>query len=144
MIEEITYEDILPNDLISASENRNSLQRRFITKLIQLRNVYLFNEMIIPMRIGTILQDTSMYYNSGNLNTTFTSTSPTKPYPFGSLAGINVLIDPMLSWNNNRIIISEDKLLLRKIKIDKILNKRNNIKHLEEIIIDEKILNMLL
>lgn len=140
MTEHITYGNIIIDNPV---ENMNSAKRRFVSKLIHLRNIYMFNEIVTNARVGTVLQDTSMYVYS-NINTPVSSKLPTEPYQFGTLAGIRVYIDPMMRWDDNRIVISQDKLLLRKIKIDKILNKQNNIKVLNEILIDSKILDILL
>ena len=144
MIEHIKYEDIDNGDNGDIDVLKNiTYQRRLFTKIVNYRNIYLFNEFITNARIGTILQNSSAYTYI-NMKSTISLQTTTEPYSFGTLFGINIYIDPLLTWTDNRILIKEDKIILRRKKLDKILNKKSNIKYLEEIIIDEKIIDMLL
>lgn len=138
MTEHIKYEDVI-DDNSTLEKHVFNTKKKFATKIIHFHNVYGFNEILVNARVGILLP-----YNSAPLNTTFPTTLSSRPYPSGTLAGINVSIDPMMTWNDNRIIIRENKLLLRKMKLDKILKRNNSIRYLDEIIIDEKILDILL
>lgn len=148
MIEYINYDDIIVDDkshIQSRMENILTYNRILITNLIKLNNIYKFNKIITNTRIGNILQDSSLY-SFGNVNHTLNTIKhvSNETYLLGTLSSFNVYVNPNLTWDDNNIYITIDKLELRRLKMEKIINNDYDKSFLEKIIIDNKILDILL
>lgn len=134
MIEYIKYNDIINN---SMSESMVMRHRKFLTKINLFSNKYNFNSITIGLKVAMVIQDSQFFMNTYSQSTIQLSN---EPYIIGKIFNINVYVDPMLQWDNNEIIINNDLIYLRKLKIKKIKKIDSNIKYIDKIVIDNELL----
>ena len=107
--------------------------------------VYEATEIITNVKIGTVLQDMEGYSVSPMTNGSVSiGNQRPDPYLFGSIDTIKMYVDPMMLWTDNRIIIKGSDVKLRREKILKMMGEKEFEDFLEEIIVDEKLANMLI
>ena len=108
--------------------------------------MYEATEIITNVHIGTVLQEMEGYQMpsimSGSVS--FSGNKRPDPYLVGNIDIVNVYVDPMMSWTDNRIIIKGSDVRLRREKILKMKGEKEFEDFLEELIIDEKLANMLI
>lgn len=92
--------------------------------------------------IASLLQD-STYYTLSNSSLLNSSISNGEPYYVGKFYDKNLMIDPHLRWDDNRIFLKYDKTIMTTYKIKRIL-KKEYIDFLDEIYIDEYIVNLMI
>lgn len=132
-------------DIIIPETNRIAL-KLFHKKLHKYLRMYEATEIITNAHIGSALQEMEGYQLpsiiSGSVS--FSGSKKPDPYLIGNIDVIKVYVDPMMLWTDNRIIIKGSDVRLRREKILKMKGEKEFEDFLEEIIVDEKLLNMLL
>ena len=131
----INITDYLKND---KSLTYWSLQRIIVTKIIDECNKSETKKIITNGNLGSVLSDVrDTYFSQEQLNSTGN-------YTIGTLGGIEIVIDPCMIWDDNRIILTpslqkkrENKLL--RIFREKVTNDTTEIKIIDVIgILNEK------
>ena len=125
---------IVPN---STSE----IYKLFHKKVYKYLKMYEATEIITNGHIGVVLQDFQEFKSEG-VEYNLIPPIP-NPYLIGSLDVIKIYVDPMMMWSDNRILVKGSDIKLRIEKILKMKGKKKFEDFLEEIIVDEKLGNML-
>ena len=104
-------------------ENHNSINRRLISKIMQLSSLCNFTKIKSNSKIISELADSSAYhYNMINTNINYNNSL----ILYGILMGrIQIYIDSNQNWDDDKIYPIYDPLIIRTYKINKI--KKNNI-----------------
>jgi hypothetical protein len=118
-----------------------AIVKLFQKKVLKYLKMYEATEIITNSHIGSVLMDSECFKSSG-IEPKITNVAP-DPYLIGTLDTITTSVDPTMRWTDNRIIVKGSDLKLRKEKILKIKGKEKFEDFLEEIIIDEKLGNIL-
>lgn len=114
-------------------ENRNSINRRLVSKIIQLSIKYQFKKFKANSKVVSMLSDTSNYIVQP-INTTLSHTNELIHY--GKLSNIDIYLDSNMQWGDDRIIPMYDESLMRSYKICKIRGKELKFDMLEELKIE--------
>lgn len=137
MVINLTVDDL---DVYPPS-TKHELTNLFIRKILMYLRRYNVKEIITNSQISMILQDNSSFIFDKLNNNIIQYTAD--PYLVGTIYDVLVKVDPQMRWNDNRILPKDSMLRLRKEKIFKILKKKKFEDFIEEIVIDEKLINML-
>lgn len=107
----------------SSFENHNTINRKLISKIIQLSYLCNFTKIKSNSKIISELVDSSSYhYNMINTNINYNNSL----ILYGILMGrIQIYIDSNQKWDDDKIYPIYDPLIIRTYKINKI--KKNNI-----------------
>ena len=126
---------IVPNEL-------SKIYRLFQKKVYKYLKMYEATEIVTNGHLGAVLQDFQGFKSSG-VGYSLMPPNP-DPYLIGILEHITIYVDPTMLWTDNRIIVKDSVVRIRRNKILKMLAKKQFEDNLEEIIIDKKLGSMLL
>jgi hypothetical protein len=121
----VTYFDITNNilDRILVECNNSSVKK-----------------IITNGKLGSVLSDCKEFTQNKSFQLSYNWTHvPENTYYVGNLGDINVMIDPNMRWDDNRIIFIDSKQQERQNKLLRIFNKKvKNNRVMEIEIIDDK------
>ena len=116
----------LDEELDNTSSSYHTIQRRFVTEIVRIRNQYLmdngFNptKLIVGSRIFNVISDVAAYSTGGYKLTDDSFDQPTK---VGKLMGIDVYLYVEMDINLMKMTTDDD--IIRDMKIESILNDVN-------------------
>jgi len=89
--------------------NMMQLQRNLFEKLYAELCRHNITEFTVNVAVGAVLMDLSEYrtYPRTVEDVNEIQDNPRNKYPIGMLNGINVFVDPMMQWSDNRVIGEE-------------------------------------
>ena len=126
---------------IVVPNNTSEIYKLFHKKVYKFLKMYEATEIITNGHIGSVLQDFEGFKSDGPLYNV-NAVRP-DPYLIGSLDVIKIYVNPMMLWSDNRIIVKDSDMKLRREKILKMKGKKKFEDFLEEIIIEPKLGNIL-
>lgn len=116
----------LDEELDNTTSSYHTIQRRFVTEIVRIRNQYLmdngFNptKLIVGSRIFNVISDVAAYSTGGYKLTDDSFDQPTK---VGKLMGIDVYLYVEMDINLMKMTTDDD--IIRDMKIESILNDVN-------------------
>jgi len=116
----------LDEELDNTTSSYHTIQRRFVTEIVRIRNQYLmdngFNptKLIVGSRIFNVISDVAAYSTGGYKLTDDSFDQPTK---VGKLMGIDVYLYVEMDINLMKMTTDDD--IIRDMKIESILNDIN-------------------
>jgi len=75
------------------------------------------NQLITNGNIGVILQDLQGYRLDFNKNVMVSEDGKPKKYKMGKFDGLQVIIDPYMRWDYNKIVLKNDDKIVENIDI---------------------------
>lgn len=127
--------DLDANSGLAASDNYSSVCRRLVTKIFHIQNYYTlqnrinFDRIYVPHTILNILSDITGFYS-------YQLDDFSEDQPVGKL-GDQLDIYVSLTLNRNQVLFSFDKILVRDIKLESLLDGQFD-PHLQEVILEIK------
>ena len=126
---------------IVVPNNTSDIYKLFHKKVYKYLKMYEATEIVTNGHIGSVLQDFQEFKSEG---ITYNLMPPNPdPYLIGRLDVIKVFVNPVMLWSDNRIIVKDSDIRLRREKILRMKGKKKFEDFLEEIIIEPKLGNIL-
>lgn len=105
------WDYVKTTEVISSAENLHTRQRRISSRILAASNLIQVTGrrgaaswVVTNSQIATALQDVSQYVVAPMANT-FTQSATSSLYKAGTLAGIQVYVDPYMSWDDTRVCV---------------------------------------
>jgi hypothetical protein len=137
----ITYDELVSNQY--EIHTNNTIKNKFYTKIIFYFNKYNVKDVITNAKIAISFEDCPIYKHNNTIETkTFRYTN--ESYLIGYLNNINIWVNPQMQWSDNKIIIKDNLLIIRKNKILKLIKGKEFVDVLEKILIDNKLADFLI
>jgi len=74
------------------------------------------NQLITNSNVASLLAD-SDNYEIDKVNDEINESTKPKIYKSGKFDGIQIMVDPYMSWDNNRIILKNNEIIIDEIKV---------------------------
>jgi len=86
--------------------NQMKLQRNLFDKMYAALCRFAASEATVNVAVGAMLMDLSEYvmYPRSNKETETIQKNPRNKYQIGVISGINIFVDPMMQWNDTRVL----------------------------------------
>lgn len=105
------WDYVKTTEVVSSAENLHTRQRRISSRILAASNLIQVTGrrgaaswVVTNSQIATALQDVSQYVVAPMANT-FTQSATSSLYKAGTLAGIQVYVDPYMSWDDTRVCV---------------------------------------
>lgn len=104
---------------IKSDEKYTQVQKQFMTEL----KSYITSEvnlLITNGNLASVLQDSTEYKSDLNeilYNVLNSENEKFKMYKLGKLDNLQIMVDPYMRWDDNRIILKYDDLVIEEIEI---------------------------
>lgn len=83
----------------------HDIQKRLLDRISDIAKIYNINKVFINTNLGSIIQD----FCGITMNTSLTKKDVSKVFPVGNIGKITFYVDPIMKWNDQRIIFKNDE-----------------------------------